>query len=340
LKQNFKTTVTTMSILSASLAFLLSSSLAAPVEAAKCWKQLPPIAGGPRQEHSAAAIGTDLYIVGGLRNYAPSRAVEKFDTVTNKWSEIPALPIPLHHPNVASVGGKLLVLGGLSGTIAGKSMWQAVPNSYAFDPATRKWDKLADMPDERGSAAVGVSGSKVYLAGGLTSGAKSTTAVSMYDAAADKWTSMSETSLPATRDHGGGAIVGDTFYVVGGRDGSVNGFRKETLSLAIGSEGAKWANITNIPTGRGGVSVAVLNKTIYVFGGEGNPVENTRGVFPDDESFDTTSKTWTKETPMRNPRHGTAAVGIGEWIYIAGGGAAISGGSPVATTDAYGPGPC
>jgi N-acetylneuraminic acid mutarotase len=333
---SFPTVTTTLLLTTLVPSLLTYAQPAAP----KCWKNLAPIAEGARQEHSAAAIGTDLYIFGGLKNLVPTASVEKLDTIANKWSSIPPLPIALHHPNVVAVGGKLLVLGGLSGALSAKSMWAAVPDCFAYEPASNKWSALAKMPDARGSSAVGVLGNKVFVAGGLASMAASVDVVSVYDAAANKWTSMPEAKLPLRRDHGGGAVVGDTFYVVGGRDGNVTGFRNQTLALNVDRTGARWTEEASIPTARGGVSVTALGGKIYVFGGEGNPAASSRGVFASAESFDAKAKSWTKETAMSNPRHGTAAVAIGDWIYIAGGGAVQSGGAPVAVTDAYGPGPC
>lgn len=74
---------------------------------------------------------------------------------------------------------------------------------------------------DRGSAAVGVRGTKIYLAGGMRTltpgpgGLRDTVStVSSYDVVTRRWRYLP--SLPEARDHVGGAVVDGTFYVLGG----------------------------------------------------------------------------------------------------------------------------
>jgi N-acetylneuraminic acid mutarotase len=252
----------------------------------------------------------------------------------------------MHHPNVAVVGNKLYVLGGISGLIN----WRSVPNSYEYDPATNKWKTIEPMPNPRGSAAVGVHGSTVYLAGGLQTreaNAKgrlesmaAVDVVSSYDTISGKWTSHPDLKLPEARDHGGGVVLGDTFYFVGGRVGNPQANRGTLFALNVTSPKPAWTQLATMPSQRGGIAVAAIANKIYVFGGEGNPASGSRGVFPNGESYDVSRKTWERELPMKTPRHGTAAVAIGNTIYIAGGGAEQHGGDPVDTNEAYTLRPC
>src|ERR1700753_3450062 len=94
------------------LGVLLSLAFAIPQDSASkgCWKSLAPIAGGTRQEHGAARIGTDIYVVGGVNAMKLAMQVEKYDTVNNKWSQVAPIPMGMHHPNVAALDGKLYVL--------------------------------------------------------------------------------------------------------------------------------------------------------------------------------------------------------------------------------------
>lgn len=260
-----------------------------------------------------------------------------YDSVANKWSAAASLPVGLHHPNVAAVDGKLYVLGGLPSLLD----WRGSPKSFVLDLAApgAKWSSLEPLPNARGSAAVGVHGKRIWLVGGLSGLGNAVHFVSSFDTVSGKWTSYPNASLPEIRDHGGGAVVGNTFYFVGGRTGDPSSRKPNTWALDLTAPSLKWVEKAKMPTPRGGIGVAAIGSKIYTFGGEGNP--NTQsGVFPDNQAYDTATDTWTKELSMKNPRHGMGAATVGNRIYIPGGGAQINGGRSVATTDSFGPGPC
>jgi len=74
-----------------------------------------------------------------------------------------------------------------------------------------------------------------------------------------------------------------------------------------------------VPTPRGSLSLAVIGKRIYTFGGEGNADNSSQGVFPQNEMYDVEKESWSKDASMRTPKHGAVAVAIGDAIYIPGG---------------------
>lgn len=307
------------------------------------WQPLAPIASGPRQEHSVAALDGRVYVIGGILPNAgggvvTTDKVEVYDPRTDRWSTAAPLPVAMNHPNVAAVGGRLYVVGGLTGGAS----WQALPDSYVYDPRADRWTELPPMPAgaERGSAAVGVRGTKIYLAGGMRTltpgpgGLQDTVdTVSSYDVVTGRWESLP--SLPEARDHVGGAILGATFYVLGGRDrGQVN-VRDSVYALDLRTR--RWTERAPMPTARGGIATAVVGGRIHAFGGEGNHAPGAHGVFPDHEVYDVACDRWQRLAPMPVPRHGTAAVAVDGTIYVPGGGT-TSGAGPVAVNDAYRPG--
>ncbi|HLL69266.1 MAG TPA: kelch repeat-containing protein [Micromonosporaceae bacterium] len=304
------------------------------------WQPRAPIAGGPRQEHSVATLNGKLYVVGGIRpdgtgGFATVPDVEVYDPRHDAWTSVAPLPVPMNHPNVAAVSGRLYVLGALSGGAS----WQALRNSYVYDPATDRWSALTPMPAgiERGSAAVGVYGNTVYLAGGMRTltpgpgGLQDTVAlVHSYNVTTGRWRALPD--LPEARDHVGGAVVGRTLYVVGGRDrGQVN-VRDTVYALDLRTR--QWTERAPMPTARGGIATAVVGRTIYTFGGEGNIVNGVNTVFNQTEAYDTRRDRWQRLAPMPVPRHGTAAIAVGDTIYIPGGGNR-GGGSPMDVNDAF-----
>jgi N-acetylneuraminic acid mutarotase len=231
----------------------------------------------------------------------------------------------MNHPNTAVVDGKIYVLGGL-GVGAGQwPNWQAIGDCYVYCPVGKTWESLGPMPKgtERGAAAVGVSGSKIYVAGGLEylgiAGQKTLSVSSVYDTRTGVWTPLPD--LPEGRDHAGAAVVRDSFYVVGGRiNGNGIGMRDTVFALDIAASRPVWKTRTaRMPTRRGGLSAAAIGDVIYTFGGEGNE-ESETGVFNQTEAYDTERDFWTKLRPMQVPRHGTSATSADGGVYIPGGG--------------------
>ena len=332
-------------------------SLTAAARAARpphCFTALPPPPLGVRQEHSAAAIGANIYVVGGLVAGRETDRVEVFDTSRGTWSVAPPMPAPLHHPNVAAAGGALYVLGGLAG-----APWRASGRRAAVRAAAggRRGGAgrrdvvahVAHVPEPvRGQrAAVGVGGGGVYLVGGLTErGRAVVAAVARFDPAGGRgtgsWTTAGLPPLPEGRDHSGAAVVGSSMYVVGGRNGTQTSFEPRSWALdldaaAAGKGDARWTQKASIPTPRGGVAVAPLGGRVFVFGGEGNAA-SAKGVFPQVEAYDPATDTWEAvKGGMVQPRHGNSAVAVGGKIYVLAGGMRQGGAEPGSVVEAFGP---
>lgn len=310
-----------------------------------CWTNFAPIDQGPRQEHGTVVLGDNIYILGGITLYngtgiTPTlNSVDAYSISRGHWKSVASLPVPLNHANTAAVDGKLYVLGGL----LGGEVWRATPNCYMYDPKADRWTALKPMPEEqaRGSAAMGVYRDTIYLAAGMYSldptvgGLQdSVGVVTAYNTTSTVWTILP--SLPAPRDHVGGAIVGHKFYVLGGRDhGRVN-VRNTTYALDLRSSRAVWAQKADMPTARGGISTGVVGKIVYTFGGEGDLAPGSNGVFNQTEAYDTKTNVWTRLAPMAHPRHGTSAASAQNKVFIPGGGIA-EGDAAVNTFDAFSP---
>jgi N-acetylneuraminic acid mutarotase len=311
----------------------------------ECYKQLAPIAGGPRQEHGVAGWDNKIYVIGGMKKASNTTvddaSAEVYNIDTNKWSSLPPLPIQVHHANVAAVDGKVYVLGALTGL----SPRRTVKQIYRYDPSKpKRWESIGVMPagTERGASAVAVHGSVVYIGGGLQPngtnvvGHFAVDTVSSYDTNSGKWTSLPK--LPEARDHVGGVYIKDTFYVVGGRVGNQTSVRGTVFKLENGA--SSWeTSKSQMPTPRGGISASAVGNRIYTFGGEGNVV-SPKGVFSECESYDVEEDEWRKELTMKIPRHGMGAVTLEGTIYIPGGGLTNGFKEPVTVIETFDPDSC
>ncbi|KAJ6566426.1 kelch domain-containing protein [Mycena capillaripes] len=310
------------------------------------WTDVAPTLHGPRQEQSVVALDSAMYIIGGISSPPPDEPFS-FPTInwtqvytpqTNMWRDVAPLPHTVNHGNAAAVDGKLYLLGGLDGT----TDWVAIPQSYVYSPAANKWTPLPDMPagTARGAAAVGVHGHTVYLAGGLlelnliTGAQPSSAAVSAFNTLTRQWSVLP--SLPEARDHVGGAVIGDTFFVVGGRVNGVPNVRDTVFTLDLNAVGLGWVEKARMPTARGGLSTAVIGDRIYTFGGEGDVNVVPNGVYDNVEVYCAGEDRWEVLPPMPHPRHGTNAASIAGRIYIPGGGN-VTGAGLQSLTDFFSP---
>lgn len=298
------------------------------------WTREGLIGLGPRQEHSVAAINDTIYVVGGIVYddvylLGTTGRVESYNTSSKHWSVSASLLHPVNHCNLASTGGKLYSLGGLSGKTPDDREWLALPGCNAYDTLSDTWNPITPMRNgtERGSSAVGVHGSVIYLAGGMTklsatqaSTQDSVDLVSSYDTVTDEW-NENYPRLPRPRQHVGGVVVNGVFYVIGGRENGVEKIHNTIFALDLNNP-TKWVERQPMPTARGSLACSVLHdRYIACAGGEGNSA-SPLGIFPQTEMYDTATDTWTELLPMVVPRHGTAAVTVGNKMYVPGGGKA------------------
>ncbi|KAH8880845.1 galactose oxidase [Thozetella sp. PMI_491] len=297
-----------------SLAYVLETTIAAQ------WTNLVPIP-FPRQEHSTVAINeTTIAIVGGttptgnasyVTGLSATSLMQLYDIPSDTWRTVAPTPYKVNHPNVAVVGGKLYLLGGLVNIHeppTNHSDWAAFGESYVWDPTTDLWTQLTSMPTgtERGSATMGVQGDMIYLAGGMTllqgTYQDAITTVTAFNTTSGEWQRLPAlaANIPERRQHSVGAFL--TTHFLSSAD--VAGWKTSSGSM---------------PVPRGGLSGAAVGNQFYTFGGEANS-NSPSGIFNQTEAFDMETQQWEELKPMAVPRHGNSAVAVGNKIYIPGGG--------------------
>src|SRR2546425_10690868 len=109
-----------------------------------------------------------------------------------KWSEKARLPEPRGEVGVATVNGKIYVLGG---SALGRDDQTLVEE---YDPATDRWRVRAPMPRGLSHAgAVGMNG-KIYVIGGFTRNVHmgALDVVFEYDPANDSWRTLASMKSP------------------------------------------------------------------------------------------------------------------------------------------------
>jgi hypothetical protein len=157
------------------------------------------------------------YAIGGLgNNNGVLASVERYDPVSDTWSNMASLPAGTYHFGAVFDGtNTIYTFGGRTNATAGTET--ATVLSYSV--SANAWSALPSMPvATAGSAAIlGVDG-KLYVIGG-TAGGVVTNLVQVYDPGSSTW--VLSTPLPAAVTAAGGAVDSlGRLVVLGGADGN------------------------------------------------------------------------------------------------------------------------
>ncbi len=189
------------------------------------WSTIPANGGyTPRSQYSVVAMGTDLYVLGGLEAAAmtSTRQVWILDTVAETWSEGVLMHYDRTSFGAAALGDSIIVAGGVSfpgfipnmnAEIFDGTSWTAVSNLPTDDGAYTRWSYMA---------AAG-TGDQLWLAGGRRdTNWEVLNHAGYFDLSDNAWTATPDVpALSQGRVYMTGAVAKDGyFYVMGGRDSS------------------------------------------------------------------------------------------------------------------------
>jgi hypothetical protein len=124
-------------------------------------------------------------------------------------------------------------------------------SAYAYDPATDRWTRMADLPTPREHLAVSAFRGSVCGIGGHVGDGKALTVMECYDPATDRWTTQPPL-LRAASDFDA-AVAADAIWTVGD---DVQVF-----------DGSRWWLGPPLKTPRFGVGVASVANSLIAIGG-------------------------------------------------------------------------
>jgi N-acetylneuraminic acid mutarotase len=263
----------------------------------------------PRGEHGVGVLNDEVYVLCGFTPSVTS-AVDVYDPQADTWREAAEVPVVCHHPNVATLDGRLYILG----FHAGMGQRMADGQVFAYDPSLDEWSEGAAQPigTERGASCVTTFEGKAYVFGGTNDIALPD--ASTYDPETNEWQVLPP--LPMPRHHCIAAVVDGLIYIVSGRDVIIE--EVHTESFVFDPVAQTYEEVAPILTPRGGAAGGELGGRIYVLGGEGN-VDDPRGIFHEAEVYDPATDTWASLPDMLVPRHGFGAAVVGNRMYLPGG---------------------
>lgn len=261
-----------------------------------------------------------------------------YDPLTGETEVLPALPMPLHHPQLVS-RGRLYVLGGFT-TKSGAVNWIMQAKTHVYNDET--WYIAPDAPAPHAESVAVAIDERIHIAGGRTPKESANLAYAdhvdtnhhlVLDTSTHTWSK----AAPALtkRNSAAGSMIGGLWHVVGGRhvtDGPTDAHE------VYDPKEDKWRKAAPMPTdsGAGGNAAAVVRGKLYVFGGE--YFHDGGKVHAEAWSYDPATDAWTSETPMPTPRHGLGAVAVGDSIFLIGGAKKPSGSETSDIVESFTPG--
>lgn len=158
-------------------------------------------------------------------------------------------------------------------------------------------------------AAVALNG-KLYVVGGGRG-----MDFEVFDPQTGKWQTLEKP--PTQRAFPGAAAVGNSIYLVGGLT------REEPYHNTVEAYDvttSRWRRCAPLQVRRNRLAAVALNGKIYAIGGIPDGRDDTKVTQSDAvEEYDPNKDRWVKKADMPTPRHGHAAVVLGDKILVLGG---------------------
>jgi N-acetylneuraminic acid mutarotase len=171
---------------------------------AHTWTQRASLAVGVSNV-GAAVIGDAIYLPGGYSSQLGNarNELQVYYPLENRVAVVDSdpLPAPRLGAGVASLDGKLYVIGGSNDTLAPTS------TVYEYDPARpagSRWQQKTSMPTPRLYLGAAALDGEIYAAGGVNAGLDDLDTLEAYDPQTDSWA----VRQPMSIGRGGLAVVG------------------------------------------------------------------------------------------------------------------------------------
>lgn len=195
--------------------------------AANRWSAGPSLP-QPRAEGVVAAVDGKIYFIGGRVPASPEAAhisahldtsrAEALDVRSGRWERIPDAPTARNSAAAAVIDGKIYVVGGrqMVAQADGRQHPVNLATLEVYDPAVKRWQTRAALPQAQGGLAAAAVGGKLYAFGGeqFVPSSKVFGEAWVYDPATDRWSALPP--MPTPRHGHGAAVVGNRIFLMGG----------------------------------------------------------------------------------------------------------------------------
>ena len=144
------------------------------------WIPRPTIADMPQVANKVVVVGKDIFIFHTVQCYNYNYFISKYDPSSNVWNVVSSgeeTAFINYGACAVSMGDFLYVLGGLNKRQAKR-----------FDTVENKWERIADMNEEKTRGCGAAAHGKIFVAGGAV------VSCEMYDVSSDQWQNVALSS--------------------------------------------------------------------------------------------------------------------------------------------------
>jgi len=219
----------------------------------------------PRSRAAAAVYETSVYLIGGRTIQGVSAETLRYDTLANTWQTMAAKPVPVEEIQVATLGEKIYVPGG----VIASGMPSAVLEVY--DPRSDSWESRASLPVPISGYALAAHEGRLYLFGGWD-GRGISDRVFVYDPLTDEWQERAPLSQP--RQYAAAVSLSGKILLAGGlgKNGALDLVEAYYPERELSGEPA-WEEKRPLPQARYAFGLTPLTGQIYLVGGLGKAPE-------------------------------------------------------------------
>ena len=215
------------------------------------------------------------------------------------WENKAALATPREDFGIATVDGRIWVLGGMGGDRASR-----LDTTEVYDPVADAWTYGPKLTTGRSAFRAAALDTTIYIFGGASSQAATLDTAEALDTATGRWRTLP--ALPTPRSGHAVAALNGLIYAIGGANngqasGAVDAFDPATN---------RWSAVAALPTPRANLAAVALNGKLYAFGG-------LQGDAPSAvlEVFDPASGGWSAGPPLLAPMANVGATVLAGRIY-------------------------
>lgn len=123
-----------------------------------------------RHHFDVAVVDGKLFAAGGrVPSNTSLSSFEEFDPERGTWRVLPPIPTGSGSPGVTAIDGKVVVTGGGDEVVPGDTgdTGYILKASYAYDPKTEKWTRLADLNRARHGHVAAAADGRVWVFRGV-----------------------------------------------------------------------------------------------------------------------------------------------------------------------------
>jgi N-acetylneuraminic acid mutarotase len=229
------------------------------------------------------------------------------------WQREGRLPTLLEEARAAGVGDAIYIVGGVITPVV-DNFGRSTSAFRRYDPRSGRFTSLPPLPRPLNHVGVAARGNSIYVVGGLGNELEyrsiASDAAWRYDIAKRRWQELEP--MPTARGALGAAIVDDTLYAIGGRNGPDSTDAVEAYDLTRGT----WSSRAPIPgPGRDHLGVATLGGYVYVVAGRYDGGEEMNEFL----RYDPRSDRWAEMPSLPIRTSGANLERVGNQLVITGG---------------------